>query len=269
MADPRLLYAFPSDDWIHSLVPTFVVGAPDANFPYPNLFDDNPANPFMTPSTALTLQWDRTIASPGGLVNLIHWNVQGAATWLRSDDVAFGTFETYAFTVGVKDTEGYYPGLWVDTSGGPDRRYERLALTGNTDNLIGGALKASAITRVFPHHVSLGSQWGAHRPRIAPIVTAAEVQMGMRSYGRRRHFAGTVLYDQTVADAVDAWQQATGGIDLATPIVPKDTTLSDSWLVRWNTANSADYLYTDVETGIRSLLMGFIEVAKGRPWGTI
>lgn len=271
MADPRLLYTFPTDEWAHAIAsPVFNVGAADADFPLANAFLGNPAIYFQATGTSVSISFNRGAPALSGLIGLIHTNIDGTAVWKRNTAADFsGAGEIYPFTLPGPDQEGYYDGLWADASAGPARQYEGPVITGNSKNIIIGQIFASLVTRVFPHHVNLGSTWGAKRPRVPPLMTAADVQMAFASFGRRRQLAGVVTYDATVTTALDAWLQAAGGVDQPFLIVPKDTVLSSAWYVRFNMANSADFVFTDVETGIRQQAIAFIEVAKGRPLGSV
>jgi len=271
MADPNLLYAYPSDEWSHLITPTVVSGAADPSFPVANLGDSNPANPFKATGTAITLQWDRGSDQPFGLHALGHTNIDGTATLKISDDPTFATGVTsYVFATMSKDQEGYFDAAWLDlvAQAAPNKRYVQLVITGNSQTIIIGELSFNSTTRQLAHHVNSGSDIGATRPRIPPVKTIAGVEMYPQSYGRRRSFDGTIVYTPDVATAIDSWQQATGGSDQPTLIVPKDTVNPGAWLVRWSTANNADFKFKNVETGVISILVGWLEVAKGRPWGS-
>jgi hypothetical protein len=274
----RFLYAHPGDEWASLLTPTVVGGSADPDFPVANLAAMNPALPFKFTGTAGRLRWDRTTAKALGLMACVHCNFDGTASILASDASDFSTGESYPLTLPAADTEGYYDAPWLDLSAAPHRRYVGLDVAGNSQPIIIGLPWFASTTRTLANNPQWKFTQGAIRPRVPTLQTVAGVSMTFRSYGRRRFFGGALgSVPDATRDAVDAWQQAAGGQDLPFLIVPDADVPMSSWFVRWATSIAAgqltnthqDFNYSGEFLDVNTLNVGWLEVAKGRPWGSV
>lgn len=278
----QFLYTYPSDEWSQALTPTAVAGTVDPDFPLANFATGNPAISVQFTTTFVTLQWDRGAAGSFGLMGIIHGNLTGSAEIQCSNDPTFATgVQTFPFTLNPADQEGYYDGCWLDLSSNglnaTAARYVRLVITGNAANVILGALSFNAATRILAHNPAWGYLSGAMRPRVPTLYTIVGVALVTQSYGRRRYWGGSIDSVPDVdRNAIDSWQQASGGEDQPFLIVV-DSTINSVWLVRWQTGLSAsattqkheDFNFTGQMLDVNTSPVGWMEVARGRPWGSV
>lgn len=235
----RSLYTLPTDEVGAAATVTLNTATADANYPVTKVQTTNPADNFLTSSSAtiVNIDWDHGSAVDVQIASLHHHNIPAGTVcnWYRGATQGATTL-TAPFTIGTYPNPGLPLPVGIDLTSasgysGAGFRWTRLNIPSLAQKVGVGSALLWNIKRQDLHNVTVPFQ-PTERQTSRTFPTAYEVKQSYRLGIRLRSMAATILTRALDYPIYLSLFRATQG-DVQAFLYWLDVTTSDAWLARF------------------------------------